>query len=660
MRTQPTILAALLLALVLQPSAPSPVMAQEASPDSGAPGTVSAPPAAPAAPSPAPALAGKAASAQASTELRDRISISLGYDGLSIDGPGYFLLPFSDGQSQPIARFEMLRTFPGDTWLSAAADYLGQEEEESHSFYRLDLHLASPGAYEAGLSAKRDPATRRRVTLPPAAAGSTLDFESTDLDPAAEYEICVTEMDVSGRVKVPNYPAHLRLAYRRYENQGTVQQMALSEGCTGGAGVCHLTSRAREFKTVMKDLETGLDAHLGMVDVSLTFLSSDFEGKSPASSSYSYTTVAGARTGPPEIPTTSYSARTLAVSTNSAGRVAAGLGLGNGERENKSSGLTEKSSHAGLELLYRPFTYLSLALKGRRSEQKQEAGASVAASRVAGGLPVEPDITHETFLAAATYAPVANLRLRGDASRETTIRDDTVGWDLPDETTTDTWKLALEGKPGSELDLRLSFQGRSTNNPSYPSVPTEERKSSFTASWAPFPQAQLLSGVTRTAGRNSLNGGSGERVLFHNSATYTPTPPVTVSLIYDHFADDRTTDLYFEEGLVVDAASPYSSQGDLYLLSVSWQTTPAITLTGEASYALVGGSMSVKISPYDGIEDYSRVDAVQQGVGLGVRADLGGGWGLTSRLALARFEDSTGASEDEEVTQVSALVSRSW
>jgi hypothetical protein len=636
MRTLPMIVAALLLVLALPAASWAETAAAEPRPAA------------------ADTLKGAAAADQ---EGKDRLVLSLGYNFLDLSGVGYYLVPFANEESHPTVGIGMLRSFANDTWLMADAAYEG--EGEDMPLYGLDVHLSSPGGYEARLQANRRINNRRNVSLPPAATGSTMGFTATDLDPAAEYEIFTSEMDLSGRVKMPDYPAHLRLAVRQYENQGTIQQMRLNESCSGSTGSCHLVSAPREIKTVTRELETGLDAHLGLVDVSLTVLSSEFADESPASS-YSYTTVAGARTGPPAIPDTSYSSRTLAVSTNSAGKVALGLGLGSGERENKSAGLTEKASHAGLEFLWRPLSSLSLALKGRRTEQKQEPGASVEASRLAGGLPVEPETTHDIMLATATYAPAVNLHLRGDASRDTTRRDGTAGWSIPADTTTDTWKFALEGKPGSGLDLKFSFQGRSTNNPSYPNVPTEERKNSLTASWAPLPQAQLVSSVIRTVGENSLSGNYGDRTLFHNSATYSPSPPVTMNLIYDHFIDDLAADIYFSEGLVVDVASPYRSRGDLFLFSVSWQTSPTLVVTGEASYALVKAGMSVAVPSYEGIEDYSRVDAAQQGVALGVRADLGGGWGLTSRLALAQFEERAGTAEDEKITQATALVSKSW
>ncbi len=615
---------------------------------------------------PAAAVAAPATSGTVAPGEQNHLTVGLGVEALDLTGAGTYLLPFSNLETHMLATMDLLRIFEGDAWLGVGFTFEGLSEAEGADdapYHDFRLRYLSPGSWEGAIWSSRFTRNLRHLEMAPSSGEAPVPrYVSTDLDPGKAYEKDLAEMGAMVKVRLPAYPAHLRLEVQESRTQGTVQQFLLNESCESS---CHVLGTSRELDTLNRELTLGADAHAGLVDLSLTVWSHTFQDENP-DPAFAFSAVDGLRPAGTYShhlqPETETASQQLLLSTNLTGRLAGILGVGILSRENTDISLKEELARVDGEFVWRPDAAWSVVLKGRRTEREQEASAGVEASRAAGNLPLEPSSTEQLLTATVNWLPLREIRLRGDASRRSVEREDMEGWSLPGETVTDQWGITALARPSSTLRISGGYRQKTSDNPPYPSAPTAWRKMDILADWSLNPRTRLEGSYARVAAENSLAGRDSEREWFHNGVTVSPFADLSVQLSYDHFIDSAAADLSFGEGpgLVVDYDAPYRSEGNQYLLSASWKVRPGLSLTGEINHLTLDGALSTEAVPYQGLAAYTSFQAVQQGVGLGLSWTVGKGWDLSTRARWSEYDDQVADSQDEEISLLSATLSRSW
>ncbi len=598
----------------------------------------------------------------------EKFDLYLGYTDLDIDGGGQTVRPF--GTLEPHAVF-------GGTYfnpLEAGLLDLSLKYDTEH-YYGFEGSFDGD-AMSLDVEAGRFIRNLVHDNLPLASDTSAAPlYVPDDLNPGAGYGVDIGEQSVRLNYKVPNYPAHLKVSARQYTMEGEKQQVFLDEGYpgSGSCASCHNVSRTRKIKTSIQQIGVGADAHLGYFDVSYQFRSTMFEDDMP-DPVFTFSAIASPfatfrAAGPyphntnPDITSQEH---TLNISTNITGRWAGGLGLGFGERENEDSDLAEEYENARTYVVWRPSDRVVMSadtLQTLRQDDPPSAGSAVAVARSTDGLPLEYGSLRTRTRASVTYYPVRGIKVRGMVGKEKIEREDEENWGLPDETTSDLWSLTSRIRLSGGWLFRAGLESRDTSDPQYFTTPTDSTKTSVGAEWRPRTNVTLMADWKSICSENSRNGRDSEKMFVNSGITYSPTPPVSLSLFYFRFEDDVDTDLAYDgpsATIVTDPDVPYRANGDQYLVRLAWAAAENLSLEGNLSYLNAEGSYDAGDPAFDDIDLYSSLDVQQVESSIGVRYSFRQDWDLSLSLARLEYEDRGAQTTDETIDEVGAVVSRRW
>ncbi|MCK5308434.1 MAG: hypothetical protein KAJ73_07485, partial [Zetaproteobacteria bacterium] len=129
------------------------------------------------------------------------------------------------------------------------------------------------------------------------------------------------------------------------------------------------------------------------------------------------------------------------------------------------------------------------------------------------------------------------------------------------------------------------------------------------------------------------------------------------------FTNDISADITFADiapSPIVDEDVPYTADGTQYMFQAVWSATKKLQLTGQYSYLQAEGSYDADITGFADVEDYSGLDAIQEESSLDLTYTMNDGWGVSARFAQMSYEDKESNLEDEDVSEISASVTRRW
>ncbi len=580
----------------------------------------------------------------------------IGYKGLSIDGGGETLLPYGTLESHPTLEIhyhepagagllDLSLTYDGLNHYDLWGDYYGVTSTaviRSHQYPRNLEHLNLPGPFNTASSPQ---------------------YWSQDLDPDAEYHLDQQEHYASFKYKWRTYPANVSVAVRQHNTEGERQQLFLNENCTTN---CHLISETRKVKTSTDQVTVKGSTHLGLVDVSYRFTNTQFadDMADPIYSFGSIPSYTGTRDVHNTYPDMNASEHLLSVSTNHTGRYSGFFGLGLGERENRDLDLVE--AYQGLlgQFLWRPNARISLILDTRQFYRQDDSpGNALEASRLSDGSPLRYGSLDKRHRLTVNYYPADVLDMKGEISLTGTKREDNELWGLPNETTSNGFSLTARLKPAAKVKVKAEYTGRTTDNPAYRSAPTDSRKIAFSGRWVPSARLCLDADLKDFSDENTDSNQKNDRQILAAGVTYTPERPFALALRVYQFTNDISADLTFADIApipVTDENVPYSAEGTQFMLHVLWSVSKKLQIAGQYSYLQAEGSFDADTTAFSDVEDYSGLDAVQQESSLDLQYTMKDGWGLSARFAQLSYEDKEGRQEDEDVSQVSASVTRRW
>ena len=589
-------------------------------------------------------------------EAKKGYGLCVGYEELSIDGGGETLFPYRLLDSHAVAKahyrqplwdglLDLSFSWEGEDYYNFSGDYYGLTDTvivRSQKFIKNLEHVNLPGPFSTSGS-------------PP--------YWSEDLGSGDPYHLDNQENYASFKYKWHNYPANVSIAIRNYTTEGEKQQLFLNENCTTN---CHNISETRQIKTSTDQLFLSGTTHLGVVDVSYNYKNTQFtdEMADPTYAFGSIPTYAGTRDVHNTYPDLDSTEQLLSVSTNHTGRVSGLLGLGVGDRENLDSGVSEQYQQVLGRFLWRPNKTVALFLDSKQFYQQDDTPPSaVEAARLADGAPLRYGSVLNRHKLTVNYYPVDILDLKGEFSLTDIQREDNELWGLPDETSANEWRITARIKPSSKIRIRSTFSDKSTDNPAYQSSSTDSRKIQLFGQWFTSTGLCLEADFKDFADENTDSGQVNDRQIIGAAITYAPPRPFSLAFRVYQFTNDISADIIFADTApspIIDEDVPYSADGTQYMIQAVWSASKKLQLTGQYSYLQTEGSYDVEIAGFGDVEDYSGLDAVQQESSLDLIYAMNNGWGVSARLAQLSYEDKQSDLADEDISQISASVTRKW
>lgn len=348
--------------------------------------------------------------------------------------------------------------------------------------------------------------------------------------------------EVKLRAKLPDYPAHINLAYWNYQKTGNKQMRFVDENC---AGACHVQSATRKIDRVTEEVKASVDAHVGFVDIVLETLFRTFRDREPIPNDYFDEHDRGRLAGEydhSEDPESKLTETTLKLSTAPSGGLVGSTSFTIGERENRSNlnsvspveATTDYFKNA-TDVTYTPSEKWTFNFRYRLLDMDADNTNTFTnyESENTNDLKVREamDIKRAWYEASVNYRPSRHLTLKGELRREDIDRSNTgpdeghssgklpydsdalqiwsktkinPNWLLPDKETITRAKLGFSSRLLDKSALKLSgwVAIQRDDNPAYGTSFEEGQELFFSASYTPSLHWGFLTNATLAHQKN--------------------------------------------------------------------------------------------------------------------------------------------------------------
>ena len=612
------------------------------------------------------------------------INISTGYRGVSEDNNPSRALEYDSLKSSPLFNVD-LATDQGSYFLNFNFDYLNENDysgelelnskglaqvnlRSERFFHNLD-HVPYDNGYTGGepTAAVPDPGPPLvRVPSGTPAEGSRPDGEFTnslgndvirtfytDQNPNDDYGLRLDTNEFEVKLKHPTYPAHLNLAYWRYEKKGDKQLRFVGENC---ATACHMQSKTRKVDRVTEEFKAEVDAHAGMIDFALEALFRTFRDNESIPTDYFGSHARGRDEDlleHSEDPDSKLTEVTLKANTAPSGGLVGSASFTIGERENQSD-LTSVAPvkaetdyyQASADVTYTPGKNWTFNARYRLldldSDNTDQFNVDEYGNTNGNPLDVRDpvDITRSWYEAIVNYRPSRQLTITGELRREEIDRSNTghggshsssddptvaitinPSWDLPAEEIITRAKVGFKSRLLDKSALKLSgwVSIQHDDDPAYGSSFQDSQQLFLSSSYNPSPFWGLLANVNLLKQENDeyeLHGYSIDREKKQqniNLSTYvTPLNGLSFDLNYGYFHTDIDQDILFGTGYAfvpkpyfppnsaigpvnyafTDNSNDYSQTVNALTLGVTWQAHEDLSCRLEGNYTRSKASFS--------------------------------------------------------------------
>lgn len=465
--------------------------------------------------------------------------VTAGYRGTSIDDHPGRAVEYDSLESSPTLKANLF-TDRGTYYLDLGVDFLNDDDFSAElrlttrRLFRLDLrterffHNLDHIPYDSGQDGSRPdayfPVTATRP-FPPndtATVPASPRAYYTDQNPGADYGLRLDVSEAKIRVKAPDYPAHLNLAYWRYEKSGAKQLRFVDDNC---ATACHMQSKTRDIDRVTEEVKVGIDAHAGFIDIALETLFRTFRNReSTPVDNFGYYLIPGARTAGwnehDEDPDSKLQELTLKLNTAPSGGVVGSASFTLGERENRSDlssvhPIRAKTDYfkTAADVTYTPsenwtvnFRHRLLDMDSDNTDRYQDYYTDPASDL---SIRDSMDFTRAWYEAIVNYRPSRRFTLKAELRHEQIERDETgepttvhngytrtivPAWDLPDKEAITRVKLGFNSSMLEKSALKLNgwLTIQTNDDPAYGTSFSESREMSLAASYT----SSMLWGLT--------------------------------------------------------------------------------------------------------------------------------------------------------------------
>jgi hypothetical protein len=327
----------------------------------------------------------------------------------------------------------------------------------------------------------------------------TLELRTLDKNVTYGTRTAITQAET--RIKLGNNPIHLNLGYWELKREG-YEQLRFSDHYFGTAASSVITD-VKRINSITREGNIGLDAHLGLLNLSYGFRLRDFSNEA-ADPRYTFTNNAGGTLTPGShahdvVPDNRVTSHTIKLFSDLSGGLVGTASYNLTQRENNGGhGDTVSSEHpsdvihsvAG-DLTYTPSRQHSFALKYRHREIDRSTPASLyypysqitdsssgVYTTTTGELLVRPATSSvkDTLTFSTTFRPAPKViyRLEYNAELETrnNVRDAQATADSTtavhsDSRQTHTGTATFYWKPVTGVKVNASYSYATCDNPSY-------------------------------------------------------------------------------------------------------------------------------------------------------------------------------------------------
>ena len=571
-----------------------------------------------------------------------------GYRFLSPDGPGAAAVPYGRLKSGVVAGVSA-GTLGKEFKLKVDGQFLHDDD------YHSDMMLDYAGLVRIGAGSDVLWHNLLRERINPG------DLSLMEMDQGQIYGTRTVTTQVNGRINVGNNPIHLNLGYWQLSREG-FEQSRFSDHYWEGTG--NIVSMARKVDSITREGTVGMDAHLGLLDLSYAFQIRDFSNQAP-DLRYNFTNSSAGVIMPGShafdvIPDSRVTSNTIKIYSDLSGGLVASAAYSLTQRENNgghgdaapSSRPKDLIQSAAGEISYTPSPKYSFSVKYRHREIERDSPASIFYPYLAtpGPLQVRPstDAVRDLVVFSATYRPMTNLNYRLEYSADLESRDnvyDSASSSLrSDSRQTHAGMASVVWRPYEGLRLNAMYRYATCDNPAYGNSFGEQHKGRLlltytrTGAW----------GATASYLAKSESGDSTARKLARTSRTesgnasvwFTPLERLTVTANYSYQKShtDQTslmTDIDFTNPAPAfyysPAAAAYRATAHVYGVDTTYAATEALDL-GFSFQQIFSSSHYRTPDSVDffynnlnhsyslaGLGDYSRLDSTE--TGLAARAD---------------------------------------
>lgn len=587
-------------------------------------------------------------------------TVGAGYLYRRKDGGAQTLRPYEKLDSHPEGYFDLYHRDPGWGRLHATGEYLGGTDHAAQVDVRYK-NLVVGSATSQGF-----PHNEENVALPPSTGEAPPLFFADDRNPGGDYRKEVSEQTVNLRVGPGVYPAHVRVMARRFAVEGDSQLTFLDENCTTN---CHNISRKRDLDHTTAEIEGGADAHAGYGMASYSYNFTQFRNDE-ADPEHVFGPITGVTPGGVSAHNTYPDARAwehrVRVSTTQTGQVTASAGLHMGRVTNEDVDVARNYYRGDADLGWAPWSWLSAALKFRRTHKADDVGSADAqALRADAGLPMEYELEENRYAAQVSVRPLSRLTLRGDAVRTEQVRTQGDGFGLPTDSRKTEWKTSAQYRPVRGVTLRGSYGILLTDDEQgLPTAPTEARTWQAWASVQPWWFLNFNGSWLDVRAENEDYDRDEERTVAQASLTVTPVAAFSVGGFVARFRNEVKAPVDASAGgvtLRVDHSAPYEAVGTQYGVFADWEPVERLTLRAQFAILRAEGSFETSSADFGDLGAFSEFDARQWDLGLDLGYEWQSGWGLASRFARSAYrQDGAFPEDDEDVIEGRLILSKRW
>ncbi len=508
---------------------------------------------------------------------------------------------------------------------------------------------------------------------------SLIDLNTATANPGVSVRDEGTKYGVKGdfnnlnlRLKTPDFPFHIYMEGKFINKRGDMQQRFM-----GGSAYFNNSVRVSQKKDIdwsLKDITIGTNSHLGPFEVDLSHNEKRFHSKGDRISSEYYTVststpARAAGTYPHNlIPDIKSSTNTIKLHTSYTGRVVASTTLSQTKKENKDSGAKADYFDGSVEVVYIPFTMLTLVARYKHKEADLDNPTTIPAgylgysSYTTSLTGIRPSLSFQSNIlsGAAKIRLFKGLGLNAEYYYEEIDRKNADQWKMAESTTVNRATVSANARLIKNLTLKAKYSHLDVDNPAHNTQPDRADSGNISMSWHPFTWTNVLLGyniakekkhglhyVTSSGAYSTVNAENrtASRERLFGSITLMPLEKLSVTPSYIYMHNKIVQDLSFNDAAgnpQLDRDVAYKDTARGYALNINYAASNNVNVNADASQTKGKGSFypgaANAVQPVS-VASFSEMKIKETGYAVGGDYKFLGGWIAGLKCRYHSFKD---------------------
>ncbi len=498
----------------------------------------------------------------------------------------------------------------------------------------------------------------------------------TDLNPGDTYAIENTLRKGFIRFKTPDFPFHLYADMTTIDRTGTIQQRFLRSFTSSLDKV----SESRDIDWSSEEIRTGLNSHLGPVEVDYSHTEKKF---SSSGTDRVLSDMIGSTTLYHNlVPDLKSSVDTIKIHTSLTGRIVASASYADGTKKNSDSNAKTEYQNSAGDLTLTPLPGLVISAKYRHYDTDNSHPDTITMTNLSSlvsnnTFSIRDSISSKRDVVSGLvrYRVTPRLTVKGEYVVDAISRDlgsDPSQWDVAQRTSKFTGKLGLTYRMMSKLFLTADYSATQVENPAYADDPDHTTNAKATVTWSPLQQViALVSYGDIQEKRSDLTAptGGGNRKVDRTQTLGSLTflvgkgSSITASYMYYQNKTKETLTWTDESGnFILEDGVPYSDKAQVLSLSGSQALSEGIVATIDASKCFSKGNFRVdgSVAGTSGIDTLSDLNVVEDIYTAGLEVQFNRNTGSDLRYQYRQYDDRIDNTQDGRVNTAMATFYVKW